>query len=383
MNQETQGDKIRVLLVEDDEDDYLLTRDLFADINPDRYEIEWVNSYEAATSLNKPDCFDICLLDYRLGGYDGLELLKKLRETSYKCPMIMLTGQGDRELDERAMNAGAADYLIKGQITADNLERSVRYAIQQRQLEEQRVNHLLEQEARRQAENANKAKDEFLATLSHELRMPLNVMLGWVQLLRKNGRDDAIFERALDAIERSARTQTQLVEDLLDIARITNDSLQMTMRPVDLGSVIGPAVEGLRPVADARSITIEVSQPASPVIISGDPHRLQQVVNNLLSNAIKFTPEQGLVKVMLENSGAKSTITVTDNGRGIEREFLPQIFQRYTQSSDAKATRKGGLGLGLAIVHKIVKLHGGSITAESDGPGRGATFRVALPTLKG
>jgi signal transduction histidine kinase len=293
--------------------------------------------------------------------------------------MILLTGQGDREVDNMAMKAGAADYLVKGQISADSLERSVRYAIQQRQFAEERLNLLREQEARALAEQANNAKDEFLATLSHELRTPLNVMLGWVQLLRKNGRSEEVYERAIDAIERSARAQTQLVDDLLDIARITNDNLQLTMRTFDLVSVIEPAATGLRAVAEGKKVSLDVDTRVESCQVMGDADRLQQVVNNLLSNAIKFTPEGGVVRLTLTRADDTCTITVTDSGKGIDPEFLPHIFDRYSQSSDAKAGRKGGLGLGLAIAQRIVQMHGGSISAHSEGIDKGATFTVVLP----
>jgi signal transduction histidine kinase len=375
------SEKLKVLLVDDDEDDYLLTKALFADISPDKYEIKWVDSYNTAVALGTPDCYDICLLDYRLGTNTGLDLLDALRKQDYKCPMILLTGQGDREVDNMAMKAGAADYLVKGQISADGLERSVRYAVQQGQAAEERVKLIREQEARARAEAANEAKDEFLATLSHELRTPLNVMLGWVQLLRKNGDNEEIYDKAIDAIERSARMQTQLVDDLLDIARINNDTLELTMKKLDIATTIEPAATGLRPVADDRDITLEVSLPNEPCFVHGDPERLQQVVNNLLSNAIKFTPIRGSVSLTLSVRDSRCMITVTDTGKGIDAEFLPFIFDRYSQSKDTKSGRKGGLGLGLAITRRIVEMHGGTIRAESAGEGTGATFTVELPTV--
>ena len=373
------SDTLKVLLVDDDEDDYLLTKALFADISPDGYEIEWLNSFEKAVGLGAPDRFDICLLDYRLGTNTGLDLLSELRAQEYRCPIILLTGQGDREIDNLAMKAGAADYLVKGQINADGLERSVRYAIQQRESAEERVNLIREQEARARAESANRAKDEFLATLSHELRTPLNVMLGWAQLLKKNGRNEEIYDRAIDAIERSARMQTQLVDDLLDIARISNDSLQLTMRTLDLASVIEPATNGLRPLAEDRDISLIVNLTQEACVMVGDQDRLQQVVNNLVSNAIKFTPVRGSVTLTLEKSGRRCAISVTDTGKGIEAEFLPFIFDRYAQSEDTKSSRKGGLGLGLAIARRIVEMHGGVIRAASDGESKGSTFTVELP----
>ena len=374
-------EKLKVLLVDDDEDDYLLTKDLFTDIDPDGYDVEWLGSYDAAVNRNAPDAFDVCLLDYRLGRNTGLELLSELRSQRYNCPIILLTGQGDREVDNMAMKAGAADYLVKGQISAEKLERSIRYAIQQRQFAEERDRLIREQAARAQAEAANEAKDEFLATLSHELRTPLNVMLGWVQLLRKNGDNEEIYQHAVDAIERSARTQTQLVDDLLDIARINNDTLELTMKRLDVATIIEPAATGLLPVAEDRDITLKVELPDSSCFVHGDPDRLHQVVNNLLSNAIKFTPVKGSVSLSLAKVDSRCVIKVTDNGKGIDAGFLPFIFERYSQSKDTTSSRKGGLGLGLAITRRIVEMHNGTIKAESDGEGKGATFIVELPTV--
>ena len=256
------GDKpIKVLFVEDDEDDYLIARDLFEEIPGGSYELEWVRSFDDALALETPDCYDICLLDYRLGEHDGIELMTELRSRGFNCPMILLTGQGDMEIDRMATTAGASDFLVKGQISSAALERSVRYAIQQRLLENERVNHIREQEARVQAEAANRAKDDFLAVLSHELRTPLNAMLGWARLLRTNKDNDDIFVRAVDAIERSALMQTKFVDDLLDVTRIVNGQLSLARADVDLGPLVDVAIDGIRPTADGKSIELKADAP--------------------------------------------------------------------------------------------------------------------------
>ena len=370
---------INILLVEDDDDDFVLVQDLFKEIGNDRFKLNRVASYDEAIGLQSGDSYDVCLLDYRLGAHDGLELMGDLRTRGFHCPMILLTGQTDEEIDRRAMKAGAADYLIKGQIYGQNLERSIRYSIQQKQLAEERVRNAREQVAREEAEAANKAKDDFLAVLSHELRTPLNAMLGWVRLLKTNRESDEIFEKAVDAIERSAVTQTKFVEDLLDITRIVNGTIRLTMRSFSLNQLTSMSADAIRPVAEAKSIDVEYQPADDEMWIFGDSERVQQIVNNLLSNAIKFTPEGGKVGLSLEQVDGNARISVRDTGQGISKEFLPRVFERYKQANNSTTNRKGGLGLGLAIVKHLVELHGGTIAAESDGEGHGSTFTVTIP----
>jgi signal transduction histidine kinase len=373
---------IRVLLVEDDDDDFVLVQDLFEEIGR-RYQLQRVASYDEAVELDDPDKYDVCLLDYRLGAHDGLELMRDLRRQGFRCPMILLTGQDDDTIDRMAMRAGAADYLIKGQINAQNLERSIRYSIQERQSQEERVRLAREQIAREQAESANRAKDEFLAVLSHELRTPLNAMLGWVRLLKSNRDSDEIFNKAVESIERSALTQTKFVEDLLDVTRIANGNIRLTKRPFTLNQVVQAAVDGIRPVAEAKSISLGYTAEQSDLAVFADSERIQQIVNNLLSNAVKFTEEGGEIEVKLGRAGDDGMISVRDTGQGIAPEFLPKVFERYRQANNSTTNRKGGLGLGLAIVKHLTELHGGAITAESGGVGKGSTFTVRLPLSEG
>lgn len=381
MYSEGNTSKIKVLVVEDDDDDFLLVKDLFSDIGNKRYELTRARSFEDAIADGSPEAYDVCLLDYRLGAHDGIELMAELRRLGFTCPMILVTGQSDTALDVMAMKAGASDYLIKGQINAVNLERSIRYSIQQKLFENERIIHAREQEARQQAEAANRAKDEFLAVLSHELRTPLNAMLGWARLLRTNKNNDEMFDRAVDAIERSAMVQTKFVEDLLDITRIVNGSLRLTKIPVDLGSIVETSVDVMRPTADAKKIRIISSIDRTLRRVSGDPDRLSQIVNNLLSNSVKFTPEGGTVTVSVTGDENNVKLTVTDTGVGIEPEFLPAVFNRYSQAHNSTTNRKGGLGLGLAIVKNLVDMHEGKISVHSEGEGKGATFTVTIPMI--
>jgi len=234
-----------------------------------------------------------------------------------------------------------------------------------------------EQRARAEAEAANRVKDEFLATLSHELRTPLNAVLGWAVTLRGGRLDAATTARALEAIERNARAQSQLIEDLLDISRIVTGKIRLDVRPIEPAAVIEAALDAVRPAAESRSIALETA--LEPVY--ADPDRLQQVVWNLLTNAIKFTPPGGLVEVRLERVGASVEIVVQDTGQGIPADLLPYIFDRFRQADRSSTRSQGGLGIGLALVRHLVELQGGTVTAASDGPGKGSTFRVRLPLL--
>jgi PAS domain S-box-containing protein len=236
-------------------------------------------------------------------------------------------------------------------------------------------------EARQQAESANQLKDEFLATLSHELRTPLNAILGWSQMLQNGNLDQSQRQKALVTIERNARSQNQLIEDLLDVSRIITGKLRLDVRAVDLSSVISAAVDAARPAAEAKNIRIQVLLDPEAALISGDTDRLQQVVWNLLSNAIKFTPKDGRIQVRLERVNSHIEIVVSDTGKGIEPEFLPYVFDRFRQSDGSMTRRHGGLGLGLAIVRQLVELHGGTVSVNSEGEGQGATFTASLPLL--
>jgi PAS domain S-box-containing protein len=231
----------------------------------------------------------------------------------------------------------------------------------------------------RQSQEVNRLKDEFLATVSHELRTPLTAILGWSRLLRAGKLSAPDFLHAVDIVERNAKTQAQLIDDLLDISRITTGKLQLDIRPVDLVPVIEAATDAVRPLAIAKEIQINILLQLGLSLVLGDPARLQQVVWNLLSNSIKFTPNGGRIEIRLERVNSHVEIKVSDNGQGISQEFLPFLFDRFRQADSTESREHGGLGLGLAIAHHIVEMHGGRIKAESAGKGQGSAFTVRLP----
>jgi len=252
---------------------------------------------------------------------------------------------------------------------------------ERQQAEEDREQLLqAEQAARSKAEAANRLKDEFLATLSHELRTPLNSMLGWMQLLRTRKLSPATTARALETVERNAKFQKQLIEDLLDLSRIIRGKFHLETGACDLVPVIEAALDTIRPAAQSKSIHLETVFTSVGGVL-GDPDRLQQIVWNLLANAVKFTPKKGRVEVRLQQVGSVAQIQVSDNGKGISGEFLPYVFERFLQADSTSTRSYGGLGLGLAIVRHLVELHGGTVKADSPGEGQGATFTVSLPLV--
>jgi PAS domain S-box-containing protein len=257
----------------------------------------------------------------------------------------------------------------------------VRDITERKQVEHQRLELAREQAARAEAEAANRSKDEFLATVSHELRTPLNAILGWSRMLRTSALDEATHARALEVIERNAKAQSQLIEDLLDVSRIITGKLRLAVGPVNLATVIENAIESMRPAVEAKNITLQVALETKVGLVSGDGERLQQVVWNLLSNAVKFTPKGGRILTRLRRVNSHVEITVSDTGKGIAPEFLPFVFDRFRQADSSLTRAFGGLGLGLAIVRHLVELHGGTVQAESFGEEQGATFTIRLPML--
>jgi PAS domain S-box-containing protein len=253
--------------------------------------------------------------------------------------------------------------------------------ISSRRQAEERLKEALarEREARGEAERANRSKDEFIALVSHELRSPINAILGWTHALREKRHDEQLFDRSTEVIERNARTQLRLVEDLMDTAAAISGKLKLEVRPMDLAEAIDKSVEVVRPAAEAKGVSLDTHLDRNVGQITGDPDRLQQVVWNLLSNAVKFTNEGGRVEVRLERVDPHVQITVGDTGRGIKPEFLPYVFDRYQQAGTSGDRRAGGLGLGLSLTQQLVEMHGGSVAAESEGEGKGATFTVRLP----
>lgn len=329
---------------------------------------------------------DLIVLDVKLPDIHGFEVCRKIKANpaTASIPVLHLSASFINSEDKaQGLDSGADGYLSQP-VDQVELIATAKALLRIRQAEAERAELLRrEQAAREQAEAASRMKDEFLAIVSHELRSPLNAMLGWARLLRTRKFDEATRDRALETIERNAALQKQLIEDLLDISSIIRGKLRLNIRPVQLVNPIEAAIDTVRLAAEAKAIRIESVLDPTTGAVSGDSDRLQQVVWNLLSNAIKFTPSGGCVKVRLDELDSYAQFQVSDTGCGIDVEFLPYVFDRFRQADGSMTRSYTGLGLGLAIVRQLVELHGGTVQAESLGEGQGATFTVKLPLLKG
>ncbi|HST51277.1 MAG TPA: response regulator [Pyrinomonadaceae bacterium] len=397
INLETGVQAARLLVVDDEENIALTISEV---LRLEGYEVDMASSGdEAARLLDEGRDYDLVLTDLHMEEGDGLSLLEDVRRRAPLTIMIVLTGFAALETAIGALRHGAYDYLTKPCII-DELKYTVRRGIEHRRLMlaeraarlgledlnrelerrvEERTAEL--QRANDELADANRAKDIFLATLSHELRTPLTPILGWVNLLRASGAasDPAMLAQGLDAVERNARLQARLVDDLLDVSRVISGKLRIESEPVNLCKVVELAVETVRADAEARDIRLSIELPVCPVVVQGAPVRLQQIIWNLLSNAVKFTPRAGLVSVRAWREGGEARVEVTDTGVGIAPEFLPHVFDRFRQADGSTTRQFGGLGLGLAIVRALVELHDGWTSAESGGVGHGSRFTLGLP----
>jgi signal transduction histidine kinase len=330
---------------------------------------------------------DLILTDVMMPVMGGEALVTALRAWPELegIPIVVLTAKADDELRVRLLREGVQDYLTKP-VVPEELCARVHNVVTLK-----RTRDVLQGAVSSQSRDlaaladhlaaANRSKDEFLAVLSHELRTPLTPILTWAGLIREHALDPATLDRGLRAIERNAKLQARVVEDLLDVSRVITGKLRLNVRPVAVDPVVHAAIESLRPAADAKGVRLEAIVDADPSMVSGDAERLQQIVWNLLSNAIKFTSRGGRVEVRVAQDGEHVRLSVADDGVGIEPSMLPHLFERFWQADSSITRTHGGLGLGLAVVRHLVELHGGAVRAESAGTGRGATFSVTLPAL--
>ena len=378
--------RIRVLLVDDDEDDFLLTRETVADIPGGGYSLEWESDFDAALARICRNEFDVHLVDFRLGAKTGLDLLRRLRELKCNGPVILLTGVGQPEIDRAAEAAGAADYLEKGRLDPVLLERTIRYALRQRAAEAELERKVAERTAELAAANdalreADRRKDEFLATLGHELRNPLAPLRNALEIMRLAADNPTAVEAARGMMERQLRHMVRLINDLLDASRITRDKLRIDLAPIDLREPLQSAVETACPLMDEAGVTFTLTLPDTPLPVHGDHVRLAQLFANLLTNAAKYTERGGVASLTAVADGPMAVVRVIDSGVGLPPQVLSRVFDLFTQVDRSLNRSQGGLGIGLALVKRLTEMHGGTVSAHSDGIGEGATFEVRLPLI--
>ncbi len=382
------------LLVVDDEESLRITT--AAILENEGYIVDTASSGDEALSLFESAEYDLVLTDLHMEGGDGLSVLGEIRRRSPLTISVVLTGFASVESAIAALQEGAYDYLVKP-CDIDNMRHTIRRGVEHRRL------MLAEQKARTDLEalnrdlelriaertgeltrlnedlaEANQAKDVFLATLSHELRTPLTPVVGWVKLLRSGNLDNSGVGQALDAIERNAWLQSRLIDDLLDTSRIATGKLHFEPQPTDLNAAVRAAVDTVRASAASRKIDLQTNLSPTPLVIMGEPVRLQQIAWNLISNAIKFTESGGSVRVVTERDDSSARLTVEDTGVGIAADFLPHVFDRFRQADGSTSRVHGGLGLGLAIANALAKMHGGRLEVKSDGVGHGSRFTLSV-----
>ncbi len=396
----------RVLVAEDNAE----MREFLADVLNHEWSVHTVRDGREALEEARVHMPDVIVSDLMMPVMSGEDLLRAIKadESLKHVPVLLLTARADEGATLDLLRKGADDYVAKP-FTPEELRLRVSRLItikrtrelMQRELASSsedlaelgselrnaltalRLKEDLLRRALETSDKANRSKDEFLLVLSHELRTPLTSIVGWVEILRMGTCDFETMRNGLEAIRRSAQLQTALVEELLDVSRIITGRLRLEMEPVDLSQLAEKVVDSFRPAAEAKNISLEIAAPRGGPRIGGDGNRLQQVIWNLVSNALKFTAKGGCVSVSVAYRGRDAVIEVSDTGAGIAPEFLPEVFDRFRQADSSTTRQAGGLGLGLSIVHHLVELHGGTVAAESEGLGRGATFRVTLPALIG
>jgi signal transduction histidine kinase len=338
-----------------------------------------------ALSIAAAERPQLVLLDVNLPDMSGFEVCRRLKREPRTAgtPILHVSATYTQDSYKITGLEGGADAYLTEPVEPPVLIATIHALLRMRRAEAARDALLVrERAARAEAEAANRAKDDFLATVSHELRAPLSAILGWTRMLRTSRLDPPAAARALETIERNVHQQTQLINDLLDVSRIVSGKISLEIQPVDIVAVVRACVESMRPTAVAKGVLVEAEVSGAATIIPGDGGRLQQVVGNLLSNAVKFTPTGGRVQVTVDAAGDEIRLVVADTGCGITPDFLPHVFDRFRQAETSAARSQGGLGLGLAIVRHLVELHGGRVAAASEGTGRGATFTVVLPARR-
>jgi signal transduction histidine kinase len=357
------ADSINVLLIDDDQDEFVLTRGLLAESRMSPFILEWTCDVQAALADMARDGHDVYLLDYRMGAVDGLEILREALAMGCSAPVVMLSGQGDNAVDLAAMRAGAADYLVKGRISGELLERALRHAVERKRIERKLA----------------RQREEFVAMLTHDIKSPLHVVIGAADMLLEetkkgsNMREQALIRNLID----SALTINSLVVNYLDFTKIEAVGVDLNKHKLALSDILSRLHRRYSTSAQRRGLALKFELETGLPAIDGDPVALERVFANLISNAIKFTPRNGRITVNARPVAHGLIVAVIDTGPGIKPSELPFIFAKYRRASNT--SRQDGAGLGLFIAKSLIEAHGGRIDVHSD-PGRETRFEVFLPS---
>jgi signal transduction histidine kinase len=360
-----------VLLIEDNPGDARLIEEMLRGSHDTRFRLECVEHLTSGLERLAAGGVAAVLLDLSLPESQGLDSFHRVHTHFPAIPVVVLTGFDDEELGNLAVQSGAQDYLVKGQVDGQSLGRALRYAMERGRIEEelrQRVEQLAEMDRR---------KDEFLATLAHELRNPLAPLRNSLQLLRMSGGPGGA--QIHEMMERQINHMVRLIDDLLEISRITRGKIELHKEHVDLATVVHNAVETSRPLLDAARHHLTITLPSEPLLLEADSVRLAQVFTNLLNNAAKYTEEAGQIVLTARREGDEAVVSVRDNGLGIPAAMLPRVFEMFAQVDRTLKRAQGGLGIGLTLARTLVQMHGGSISVQSGGPDQGSEFTVRLP----
>jgi len=376
-------DSLKVLLVDDDEDDALITQTLLAEVPGSHFEMDWEQSYERGLAMIKKDQHDIHLVDYQLGPRTGIELLHEIHGRGLHAPVILLTGQGNESIVLEAMRSGASDYIPKGSMSSENIERAIYHAVEKSKLQKTLDDHHQQlQQANANLLRKNEEIQRFYHVLAHELKTPLTAATEFVKIVLEGlaGPLTPAQQEYLEIVDDCCDSLRQNINDLFDITRLETGKLSVNPQPDSLDNLIRHVTTSLVPTAQHKGITLEYSlAPDLPKVIM-DQHRIRQILNNLLGNALKYTPREGTVRIEITDDDTdqqRVRIAVSDTGSGIAEDQLEHIFDRLYQIRNDASPSVAGLGLGLYISQELVKLHGGTLSVHSS-PGSGSTFFFTL-----
>lgn len=364
---------IKVLLVDDDEDDTLIIKKMFSNTGTDMYVFDSMSTYEEALEAINTNQYDIYLVDYRLGRHSGLDLLKEVSASNRKEPFIILTGANSKTVENRAMKMGVADYLVKGKFDIELLSRVIRYSLQRKTMEAQRIQELIDM---------NKSKDEFISLASHQLRTPATAVKQYVGMILQGFTGDVTEQQReyLESAYNSNERQLKIVNAILGIARLDLKKIRLNLSEVDIRETIDDVIDDVKPEADERKQRIIFERPSRPVLIEIDKIYLSMAINNILDNAVKYSPNKTDIEISIESTSSCLKVNIKDHGVGIHKHDQKKLFKKFSRIDNPLSVAANGTGVGLYWSHEVVKMHNGRILVDSL-YGKSTTFSIELPLI--